>query len=108
MKQWLMIQNYVAPKWKRETEITFVVIDRSNRGYVSLDSLGKRPQMSDCAFFVFHAQTRGGLDSKKQNQIPTKIHNTRDTLRQWNHAKIPTHQKISKKSSEDIIILKRC
>ena len=50
---------------------------------------------------------QGGLENTIRNSIPTPMQDARDARHQWNHAKIPTHQKNTRKPIKDMMNLKR-
>ena len=89
----------------KEKQLDYVVIDRrNNRRYCSdaeaNDMIHKESgHRSVTAHFPIPILKNEGRIGKQQNsnRISTKIQDTRDTLHQWNHAKIPTHQKNTKK-----------
>ena len=58
-----------------------------------IHSCGTRPQISHGAF-SFPMREKKELENKKQKQKHDSY--------QWSHAKIPTHQKTSRKSSENM------
>ena len=87
-------------------------LDRRNRRYCTdaevndMIHLGSDHRSATAHFRFPCAKKEEDWKTENRNRIPTEIQD-HDTFHQWSHGKIPTHQKISRKSSEDMMNLKK-
>ena len=73
-----------------------------------MGSLGKWPQICQCALPIpVRRKNKEDWKTQIRNSILTQMQDTRDARHQWNHAKIPTHQKNTRKPIKDMMNLKR-